>query len=1038
VAIALALQWMPSAPAHAASLPSDVSVAFQVNAAHSGGQADPIAPPLQRQWSIDLKATANYPVIAGGRLFVTAGPLLYAFDLLTGTQVWGPIDTGGRLAFPTYDGGRLFVQNANNFLRAIDPATGRTLWIDRLPNEISSDTPPVALNGTVYAVGQGFGGFLYAVRESDGSLLWDVDGSYPGAPEIGHHSSPVATNAGIYLDSSCGWNTDFDPATGNVIWSTQGACTTGAGVTPSLYQGRLYARDASSPTGQVLDATTGATLGSFESSQAPAFASSKGFFLISGQLVAKDLSTGSILWQFSGDGSLATAPIVANGNVYIGSSQGHLYSVDAATGAQTWTDPTALPPIAGEGTSDSVAGLAIGQGMLAVPAGSTLTVYGTGTPPGPPGPRPIPPQTLPPPTGSAGVQTSFQVDAVHDGRQSADTTTPPLAFAWARDFGNTPGTPLIAGGRAFVTANDAGGTNPMNLYAFDLQTGVTDWGPVALGPQTFPAGIAYDGGKLFVVTQTSISSGGRVQAFDPVTGQPLWMTSLTSQSFFSTAPVAANGAVYVVGEGSNATMYSLDETTGRVNWSVFVENAAVPAVTAGGIYVANGCMSFDLNPQTGAEIWRNTSICTGAGGGTAVAVSSGVYIPDGSIGNSIVNPQTGAVLGTYSADGNLAFYGSMGYFMGSMGYFPAQTRIWGEDLTTNTVDWAFDGDGSLVAGPIVVGGNVYVGSSSGNVYALRASDGTLTWSDNAKSAIAPSSDRSGLSAGGNMLLVPALNRLVAYRQCATPPSCASAPAPPPVVTRLFTGDNPPRGPAAGGTTVFITGSGFTDATGVSFGGFPASSFTVTNASYMTAVSPPGSGTVDVTVTNPAGTSPANTADQFIYVPAPVITALTPNRGPLAGGTRVTINGTHLGVAVRVWFGTNLATSLVVTSDTELQATSPPGAGIVDVTVSTSNGASSTSPADLFTYMPPAAPPNAPSSPTSLYRSTHQAPPPVGPCACAKPQPSRQAAVDRGQASSGLPASSTACASSTASASSAEPDIQRLLLAVVDLLFGLLP
>jgi hypothetical protein len=59
-----------------------------------------------------------------------------------------------------------------------------------------------------------------------------------------------------------------------------------------------------------------------------------------------------------------------------------------------------------------------------------------------------------------------------------------------------------------------------------------------------------------------------------------------------------------------------------------------------------------------------------------------------------------------------------------------------------------------------------------------------------------------------------------------------------------------------GSTVGIQGVGFADATGVSFGGAPASLFTVSDDQAIVAESPPGSGTVEVTVTTPRGTSPA--------------------------------------------------------------------------------------------------------------------------------------------------------------------------------------
>jgi alpha-tubulin suppressor-like RCC1 family protein len=79
-----------------------------------------------------------------------------------------------------------------------------------------------------------------------------------------------------------------------------------------------------------------------------------------------------------------------------------------------------------------------------------------------------------------------------------------------------------------------------------------------------------------------------------------------------------------------------------------------------------------------------------------------------------------------------------------------------------------------------------------------------------------------------------------------------------------TGVEPDEGPQAGGTSVTITGSGFTGATVVSFGSTAATSFTVNSDSSITAVAPAGKGTVDVQVTTTYGTSPTSWADQFSY------------------------------------------------------------------------------------------------------------------------------------------------------------------------------
>jgi hypothetical protein len=66
---------------------------------------------------------------------------------------------------------------------------------------------------------------------------------------------------------------------------------------------------------------------------------------------------------------------------------------------------------------------------------------------------------------------------------------------------------------------------------------------------------------------------------------------------------------------------------------------------------------------------------------------------------------------------------------------------------------------------------------------------------------------------------------------------------------------PSTGAPAGGKTVYIMGSGFKGATGVSFGGVPATSYRVVNNTMITAVTPAlTAGVVNVSVEAPAGSA----------------------------------------------------------------------------------------------------------------------------------------------------------------------------------------
>lgn len=156
-----------------------------------------------------------------------------------------------------------------------------------------------------------------------------------------------------------------------------------------------------------------------------------------------------------------------------------------------------------------------------------------------------------------------------------------------------------------------------------------------------------------------------------------------------------------------------------------------------------------------------------------------------------------------------------------------------------------------------------------------------------------------------------------------------------------TGISPAIGPARGGTSVTISGDGFSAATAVDFGSTPAT-FTVNSDTSITATSPASdAGTFDVTVASAGGTSFSSSIDRFTLVAPPTITSLTPNTGPVSGGTVVTITGTNLSLVNSVTFGDSQV-GFVVNSDTSITAYPPAvdGPDTASVTVSSIGGTSS--------------------------------------------------------------------------------------------------
>ncbi|HMC67685.1 MAG TPA: IPT/TIG domain-containing protein, partial [Mycobacteriales bacterium] len=169
---------------------------------------------------------------------------------------------------------------------------------------------------------------------------------------------------------------------------------------------------------------------------------------------------------------------------------------------------------------------------------------------------------------------------------------------------------------------------------------------------------------------------------------------------------------------------------------------------------------------------------------------------------------------------------------------------------------------------------------------------------------------------------------------------------------VVTGVSPSHGTTGGGTSVTISGDNFEPGATVDFGTVEATGVTVVSPTSVIATAPAGTGTVNVTVTTPAGTSPPVSADRFTYVPPPQLTKLAPKTGAVGGGTTVTITGANFVGVSGVSFGAVPATSFVVNSSTTITAVAPPeAAGAVRVSVTTESGTTPSTSTDVYKFAP---------------------------------------------------------------------------------------
>ncbi len=175
---------------------------------------------------------------------------------------------------------------------------------------------------------------------------------------------------------------------------------------------------------------------------------------------------------------------------------------------------------------------------------------------------------------------------------------------------------------------------------------------------------------------------------------------------------------------------------------------------------------------------------------------------------------------------------------------------------------------------------------------------------------------------------------------------------PPSITNL----SPKYGPSTGGTQVTITGTNFTGAMTVTFGGTPATSFSVISDTVITATSPAttGAGSVDVQVTTAAGSSRTGLdPDMFTYIASPTNTATaTPTNTATATATATPTNTATSTSPPNTATATSSPTAMATSSPTATATATPSPTATVTATA-TATATATPSPTSTSTTIPPA-------------------------------------------------------------------------------------
>jgi outer membrane protein assembly factor BamB len=281
----------------------------------------------------------------------------------------------------------VFVGSGDGALYAVDRRTGRQRWRFDAGDAVTA-SPAVA---GALVVAANHHGRIFALRAETGRLVWSRQSgaalplnTYPAGGWDIWAGSPVVSGTTVVIGGPDGIIYALDLASGRPRWThrTGGRVRStpaiaGGTVVVGSWDGRVYALDLASGTERWVHRTIGDTLDSHAAGfdrraiqSSPAIAEG-GVFVGSrdGGLYALDAATGERRWRFSHRGSwVVGSPAVQSGVVYVGSSDGHfVQAVDAKSGTEKWRF---------EAGSNLLSSPSLAGGLLLVGTESTAAPWG--------------------------------------------------------------------------------------------------------------------------------------------------------------------------------------------------------------------------------------------------------------------------------------------------------------------------------------------------------------------------------------------------------------------------------------------------------------------------------------------------------------------------------------------------------------------------------------------------------------------------------------------------------------------------------------
>ena len=387
-------------------------------------------------------------------------------------------------------------------------------------------------------------------------------------------------------------------------------------------------------------------------------------------------------WKFHTDGQVISSPAVADGTVFVASTDGNLYAVDLASGTQKWKIFTGVRVTSSPAVENGVVYFGSYSGRFYAVDAATGTLKWKFQTEG---------------------EKRFAGKHLHGSEPAAESMPDPFDFYLS--------SPALWGGAVYFGSGDG------NVYALDAATGALKWkfhtGDVV------HASPAISDGTLFIGSWDSY-----FYALDAASGKEKWRfktgedQNIYNQVGIQSSAAVVDGVVYFGCRDSN--LYALDARTGEKKWAFNNKGSWVitsPAVRDGKVYFATSDTGtvYALDARAGTPIfslkfggWPLFSSPALAGGMLYIGSHQGKLIAIDLAGQKPA--------WTFEADASRQNGPALTKPDGTPNYAAAFADNFYDSMVVGVQKMM--SVGAIMSSPVVVDNVIYVGSTDGFLYAL--------------------------------------------------------------------------------------------------------------------------------------------------------------------------------------------------------------------------------------------------------------------------------------------------------------------------------